>query len=180
MHVQEQPAWTMRRRGGCGPVKRSPALKRMKPLARTSMKPRSEVSMKSPKPVPVQPQDPTTLAPRLAQGPKIPVRPRRAKTAAAKRYEREFEKTRKLVMERAGGQCEARFAVMCELAYGWNCHHRKMRSQGGGNELENLLAVCDECHRLIHARPEDAYARGLLLHAGDDPAAIPVRRSEAA
>lgn len=29
-------------------------------------------------------------------------------------------------------------------------HHIKYRSQGGGNELDNLLEVCRMCHSAIH------------------------------
>lgn len=42
-------------------------------------------------------------------------------------------------------------------------HHRRMRSQGGGNEPSNLLAVCPSCHDYIHAHPSESYERGWLL-----------------
>ena len=29
-------------------------------------------------------------------------------------------------------------------------HHIKFRSQGGGDEAENVLIVCDKCHKKLH------------------------------
>ena len=51
-------------------------------------------------------------------------------------------------------------------------HHRKLRSQGGGDEKANLLRVCAEDHVWIHANPSEAYARGLLVHSWADPALV--------
>lgn len=42
-------------------------------------------------------------------------------------------------------------------------HHKRMRSQGGGDELSNLLTVCAPCHRYIHAHPAESYKNGWLL-----------------
>ena len=30
-------------------------------------------------------------------------------------------------------------------------HHIKYRSQGGGNEIENLIALCRKCHDRAHS-----------------------------
>lgn len=43
-------------------------------------------------------------------------------------------------------------------------HHRILRSQGGGDEQENTMDICQACHTLVHARPSLAYAHGWLLH----------------
>ena len=51
-------------------------------------------------------------------------------------------------------------------------HHRKLRSQGGGDEKTNLLRVCLDCHTWIHANPSESYARGLLVHSWADPALV--------
>lgn len=61
----------------------------------------------------------------------------------------------------------------CEAAPAAHMHHRKLRSQGGNDEPENLLPVCVECHTWIHANPGAAYELGLLVHSWDDPADVP-------
>jgi WhiB family redox-sensing transcriptional regulator len=42
-------------------------------------------------------------------------------------------------------------------------HHRKMRSHGGTNDPENLLAVCAWCHDYIHSHPAESYEAGWLI-----------------
>lgn len=42
-----------------------------------------------------------------------------------------------------------------------HCHHRKPRSQGGGDEYENLIVVHEDIHRLIHATSEETIAKYL-------------------
>jgi RNA-directed DNA polymerase len=32
----------------------------------------------------------------------------------------------------------------------WHKHHIQPKSQGGSNELDNLILVCSACHRQIH------------------------------
>ncbi len=51
-------------------------------------------------------------------------------------------------------------------------HHRKLRSQGGGEEFSNLLRLCNECHTWVHANPSEAYAAGFLVHSWADPADV--------
>lgn len=41
-------------------------------------------------------------------------------------------------------------------------HHIKRRSQGGGNEEDNLLCLCDAHHRYVHDHPEWSRSLGLL------------------
>lgn len=57
--------------------------------------------------------------------------------------------------------CEAGTRVCVGRAV--HLHHRRLRSQGGGNEPENLLAVCAPCHDHIHRNPAESYERGWLL-----------------
>ncbi len=33
-------------------------------------------------------------------------------------------------------------------------HHIKFRSEGGNNDIDNLTAVCSECHEYLHKKPE--------------------------
>ena len=72
------------------------------------------------------------------------------------------EATREAVRRRSSGRCEVD-APGCRVV-AVHMHHRLTRAQGGGHEAENLLLVCDSCHRYIHDQPEYAYERGWLLH----------------
>jgi 5-methylcytosine-specific restriction endonuclease McrA len=65
---------------------------------------------------------------------------------------------RPLVEARAGHRCE-----VCRHGCIDQIHHRLRRSQGGTNELDNLLAVCSDCHRVIHDHPSRSYESGWLL-----------------
>lgn len=69
-------------------------------------------------------------------------------------------KSRKLVAERCQGACEARTDVCTGQAEA--VHHMLRRSQGGGHDVDNLLAVCTACHQFIHGNPAKAVALGLL------------------
>jgi 5-methylcytosine-specific restriction endonuclease McrA len=51
------------------------------------------------------------------------------------------------------GVCEGRL----------HAHHVLPISRGGRDELGNGISACDFHHRLIHSRPEWAYAEGYLL-----------------
>jgi HNH endonuclease len=44
-------------------------------------------------------------------------------------------------------------------------HHRLRRGQGGTNDLSNLLALCEEDHKRVHAYPTLSYDRGWLLRS---------------
>lgn len=57
--------------------------------------------------------------------------------------------------------CEAQTPVCTGRAV--HRHHRRMRSQGGGNESENLMDLCLACHDHIHRNPAESYDRGWLL-----------------
>ena len=84
---------------------------------------------------------------------------------------------RSWVLDRADGMCER---CGCDLSRGWECHHRRFRSQGGTNEVANLAALCSflthgdnqGCHELVHRRR--LLAEGCVLSNGQDPAAVPI------
>lgn len=70
-------------------------------------------------------------------------------------------------MERAGWRCEfERDGQRCE-ARAEECHHMRRRSQGGTDDLSNLLAVCLAHHRWIHANVAEAMALGFLRRSGN-------------
>lgn len=80
--------------------------------------------------------------------------------------------------ERSEGICE-----VCGSAPATNCHHRKNKSQGGGNELSNLMHVCGSgttgCHGWITENPAKSYRYGLSVRSYGNPAMAQVfRRGE--
>lgn len=83
---------------------------------------------------------------------------------------------RGIVYARSGGYCErCGFPLPGQE---WALHHRLMRSHGGPDAPENLLALHHECHNLgtnaVHLNPARAYEHGWLVRTGDDPAQTPV------
>jgi hypothetical protein len=68
----------------------------------------------------------------------------------------------------------------CELCGRWadpdtlQAHHRKLRTRGGEDSLENLVALHLECHGWVHANPAEATALGFMVSAWEDPATVPV------
>jgi hypothetical protein len=81
------------------------------------------------------------------------------------------EQRAKLV-ERADGRCE-----MCGFPAN-NAHHRKNRSQGGEDELSNLLLLCGsgttECHGWVTHHPAESKRLGLSVWRSDEPEFTPV------
>lgn len=92
--------------------------------------------------------------------PKATPKARRRRTA-----EQEYARARNRVLKRAKG-CEARFSVECQ-GRAYLTHHVVPRGRGGTNDDSNLLGLCRPCHDLIHAQPEQARGRGLLLTPRD-------------
>lgn len=102
----------------------------------------------------------------------------------------EWEQITLQLMVRSGGICEARTPACLAAAGGRlvagvpvSRHHRQPRGRGGSalvatHDLSNLLLVCGDgttgCHGFIESERTYAYGRGLLVHRGDDPAAIPL------
>lgn len=81
-----------------------------------------------------------------------------------------WHKARAWVIDRAGGQCEV-------VIDGYRCpdrldqvHHIRRRSQGGTDDVSNLLAVCSAHHDEIHADPKWAMAMGFLRSGWGDAA----------
>jgi hypothetical protein len=90
--------------------------------------------------------------------------------------------TREVVWTRAGGRCELCGGSLAGML-GFSVHHRLPRRMGGSSRPElntpaNLILLCGSgttgCHGRIEANREQAYADGLLLHDGADPASEPV------
>jgi 5-methylcytosine-specific restriction endonuclease McrA len=66
-----------------------------------------------------------------------------------------------LVWTRDNGQC-----VACGqgVVATFECHHRRLRSQGGPDSPENLITLCSRCHRRAHHNRNWARTLGYILH----------------
>ena len=54
---------------------------------------------------------------------------------------------------------------MCGLPRPAHRHHRLRRGQGGGDERENTIDICNACHDHVHANPEWSYLNGYLMRS---------------
>lgn len=74
-------------------------------------------------------------------------------------------KIKNAVKARSDSVCEAGSVVCTKRAH--HFHHRRLRSQGGLDTVENLLHVCGPCHEFMHRNRSEARERGWILHRGD-------------
>jgi len=59
------------------------------------------------------------------------------------------------------GETDIVFCKVCG-AVSVDLHHIKYKSQGGKDNVENLIPLCRRCHNLAHSRaltPEELYAK---------------------
>jgi len=78
---------------------------------------------------------------------------------------------RQVVLERAGNRCEQCGAEGLVLSL----HHKVPRALGGGDDPDNLMAVCWSCHRRLDNELRRAFARGRPFRFGPDPRRSSVR-----
>jgi len=82
------------------------------------------------------------------------------------------------VLQRAGNYCEACGLPCSDFAL----HHRRLKSQGGKDEVCNLIAVHHMCHNLgthsIHMRPKKAIDRGQICPSWAEPSEFPLMLSD--
>lgn len=75
-----------------------------------------------------------------------------------------------------GGFCEACGGKLNPLW--WDANHRKLKGQGGRDELPNLIALHPSCHTIgagsVHQETGWAYDRGLLVRSALDPRTAPL------
>jgi 5-methylcytosine-specific restriction endonuclease McrA len=57
-----------------------------------------------------------------------------------------YRKLYRQVLERDGWRCQ-----ICGSMQQLQVHHLKFRSQSGGDEEQNLITLCAECHLRIHS-----------------------------
>lgn len=87
-----------------------------------------------------------------------------------------FVVQRRIVFERSEGRCEKCGLTLPAV---WECHHRRLRSQGGDDSVCNLLALHTDCHNAgspgsVHSRPGLSYGAGYLVRRYLDPRDVPV------
>ena len=58
------------------------------------------------------------------------------------------------VLERDGWRCQ-----VCGSMQNLQVHHLKFRSQSGGDEEQNLITLCAECHEQMHRKANCCKAR---------------------
>lgn len=82
---------------------------------------------------------------------------------------------REIVHARCKGYCEK-----CGLPLGdsWALHHRKLRSRGGEDAVENFVALHHKCHNMatdsVHSNPAIATKEGFMVSTYSNPAECPV------
>jgi len=59
-----------------------------------------------------------------------------------------YTKLQRQVLERDGWRCQVCGSMQC-----LQVHHLKFRSQSGGDEEQNLITLCAECHERMHRKP---------------------------
>jgi hypothetical protein len=78
------------------------------------------------------------------------------------------------VIERANGYCEVCGGVAQESMA---LHHRKLRSQGGKDQVSNLIWVHHKCHNLgtfsIHNQPAVSVEKGWICPSWAEPHSFP-------
>ena len=90
-------------------------------------------------------------------------RPIARRSAKAIERDRELEQTRRAREQQAAGWCEGDTPACRRGAHrGAHAHHVKLRSQGGGHEVENLRWLCWDAHDWVHRNPAEARTLGLL------------------
>jgi 5-methylcytosine-specific restriction endonuclease McrA len=58
-----------------------------------------------------------------------------------------YRELHRQVLERDGWRCQVCGSMQC-----LQVHHLKFRSQSGGDEEQNLITLCTECHERVHRK----------------------------
>jgi 5-methylcytosine-specific restriction endonuclease McrA len=69
-----------------------------------------------------------------------PIRPKRLRLDADA-----YQQLCRRVLERDGWRCQS-----CGSMQQLQIHHKQFRSHSGDDSEENLITLCDQCHKLIH------------------------------
>lgn len=69
----------------------------------------------------------------------------RPKAASFRLDSLSYEKLRQKVLRRDGWRCQG-----CGARQQLQIHHKEFRSHSGDDSEENLITLCDHCHKLVH------------------------------
>lgn len=76
--------------------------------------------------------------------------------------DRAWQQARRWCLARAGHRCEADLGEGRCTERATEAHHIKLRSRGGSDGDENLMALCSHHHRWAHANPALATELGMM------------------
>ena len=83
---------------------------------------------------------------------------------------------REQVLSRCKGYCEKCGFPLCEDDFA--LHHRKLKSRGGKDEIQNLLALHHACHNTgtnsVHLNVKEATEKGWIVSTRGIPEEVPV------
>lgn len=77
--------------------------------------------------------------------------------------ERMDEELRMRVLRRDGWRCQLTVAHDCRGDL--HVHHRRLRSQGGPDTMENLVSLCPVAHDWVHGHRAEAEELGMILRS---------------
>lgn len=95
----------------------------------------------------------------IAKAPKLSKRKRTERTMRQRNDARIA--LREEVLMRSHGSCEI-VSPVC-TGRGHHVHHRRRRSQGGRDVLEDVRLSCSACHGYLHAHVAEAFDKGWLI-----------------
>ena len=125
-------------------------MKRHTPLRRTPFKQKSWIARSA------------------TERPKKPPTPQQVRKRA---QDAEYAVNRRLKLIQVNYRCERIYEVdsmrvRCSRAAS-QTHHKLRRSQQVDHSLDNLLALCPQCHEYIHLNVADSKARGYIVSLSD-------------
>ena len=83
-----------------------------------------------------------------------------------KRTRASWVQVRDETLERDNYACQASEFGLRHICLGpLHVHHRRRRSQGGTDSLDNLVTLCQTAHDHVHGNPSESYQSGLLARS---------------
>ena len=80
---------------------------------------------------------------------------------------REYDKVRVAVYERANGRCEVNASWACTRRCE-QVHHKQGRVGDRMTDMDKMVGICFPCHEFIGRNPTIAYQNGWMLRRNDN------------